>query len=76
MYLSSDHRIRRERPGAAPSASLRCGFYRYLGRHAAVVEERGRRVGLEDALSKGAPFGVGFERSPHPYGKEHPRWVV
>jgi hypothetical protein len=49
--FSSDHRVHRQRPRATPGARQRRCIHRSFGCHAAVMEERGRRVGLEDRMA-------------------------
>src|SRR5258708_13398323 len=50
--LSNDHRLRRCRPGAASSAEQqRFEVHRSFRRHAAVVEEHRRRMGVEDRVA-------------------------
>jgi hypothetical protein len=51
-YLfNSDHRVHRQRPRATPSAWQRRCVHRSFGRYTAVMEERGRRVGLENGMA-------------------------
>src|SRR6266481_8252743 len=50
--LSDDHWLRRRRPGAASSAEQQgLEVYCSFRRHAAVVEEHRRRMGLEDRVA-------------------------
>src|SRR6266850_3538554 len=55
--LSNDHRLRRRRPGAASSAEQqRLEVHRSFRRHAAVVEEHRRRMGLENRVASRLRF--------------------
>ena len=69
-----------QRPGATPSACQRRGVHRSFGRHTAVMEERARRVGLEDRMAsrrrveqpRRARCGIASPGRSHP-GRRHAR---
>src|SRR2546426_7362134 len=61
--LSNNHRLRRRRPGAASSEEQqRLEVHRSFRRHAAVVEEHRRRVGLEDRVAPRLPVSAAAVR--------------
>jgi len=49
--FNPNHRFRRERPTAASGACQRCSIHSSFGRHAAIMEERGRQVGLQNGMA-------------------------
>src|SRR5260221_4259658 len=71
--LSNDHWLRRRRPGAASGAEQqRLEVHRSFRRHAAVVEEHRRRMGVEDRVASRLRYMELISKSTFSIQRDHP----